>query len=306
MLGDTDRLGRMGAMTAPLANWGNSNSVARYFIEKLAGVDRRRLSPRFSSPTFEKWFRDRPATKLQAPVARVALFYTCLVNYNDPSIGRALVSILEHNRVEVDVPEQKCCGMPAMDGGDMEAALAKARFNVTRLSEMIDKGYDVLVPSPTCGYVIKKEYPDLVGTDESENVAKHTFDASEFLIRLNREGNLDTSFKESPGDVAYHVPCHYKAQRIGNRYTELLRLAGGRVKVVDKGCSGIDGTWGMKREHYLMSNKVAKGMLEEFSSSPDHQACTDCLLAGLQITEGTGKPVLHPLHLLARAYGLSY
>ncbi len=306
MLGDTDRLGQMGARTAGLANFGNSNPVSRFFIEKLIGVDRRRLSPRFNSPTFAQWLKKNKPAPPAAPAAKAVLFYSCLVNYNDPSIGRALCAILSHNNVELTAPDQKCCGMPAMDGGDMKAAVSKAQYNVSQLAPLVDRGYDVIVPSPTCGYVLKKEYPDLVGTTEAEKLSSHTFDVSEFLLRLKREGKLDSDFKAPPGEVAYHLPCHYKAQRIGNRYAELLRGAGARVKVVDKGCSGIDGTWGMKKDHYQMSNEVAEHMLEEFRAASDAVACTDCLLAGLQITQGTGRTVKHPLHLLASAYGLEF
>jgi len=306
MLGDTDRLGQIGARTAPLANFGNTNSVSRYLMEKVTGVDRRRLSPRFNRPTFGQWLaKNRPPVPAE-PRAKAALFYSCLVNYNDPSIGKALVAILDRNGVEFVAPEQKCCGMPAMDGGDMKAAVAKAKFNVAHLAPLVDRGYDVVVPSPTCGYVLKKEYPDLVGTADSESVSAHTFDASEFLVKLKRDGKLESTPRSDLGEVSYHLPCHYKAQKIGNKYGELLRGAGAKVKVVDKGCSGIDGTWGMKKDHYEMSNEVAARMLEEFGASPDSEACTDCLLAGLQISQGTGRKVSHPLQLLAKAYGLTY
>jgi Fe-S oxidoreductase len=306
ILGDTDRLGEMGARTAKLANWGNRNPFTRLLIEKLVGVDRRRLTPEFHSPTFKKWFQKHPPPFPDSPVAKVALFYTCLVNYNDPSVGRALMAILAHNSVEVALPDQKCCGMPALDGGDMGAALSKAEFNVHHLSAYVDRGYDVIIPSPTCGYVVKKEYPHLLGTEEAEKVARHSYDVSELLFRLKKEGHLNLAFRTSPGEVAYHVPCHYKAQMIGNKYVELIRAAGGKVKVIDKGCSGIDGTWGMKEGNFEMSNHVAENMLSEFKNSPGYQACTDCLLAGLQITQGTRMAVKHPLHILAESYGLLY
>jgi glycerol-3-phosphate dehydrogenase subunit C len=305
LLGDTDLLGTFGSRTAPLANLGNRSGVARFFIEKAAGVDRRRIAPRYASPTFIGWYgRHREDTR--EPVAKAALFCSCLVNYNDPSIGRALVSILRHNRVEIAVPKQKCCGMPAMDGGDMEAALSKARFNVGSFSPLLEEGYDIVVPSPTCGYVLKKEYPQLLGTKEAEDFSARALDASEFLTKLRRAGHLDAPSGRPVGDVAYHVPCHYKAQKIGSKYVELLRAAGGNVKVVDKGCSGIDGTWGMKKEHYEDSQMVASKMLEEFRQAPSYRACTDCLLAGIQIAQGTGREVKHPLHLLADSFGLAY
>jgi glycerol-3-phosphate dehydrogenase subunit C len=306
LLGDTDGVGAMGSRTAPLSNWGNRNRLARFFMEKAVGVDRRRKAPSYGRPTFKSWFERQPQLKFDSPTAKVALFYTCLVNYNDPSVGRALVALLSHHRVETVVPEQKCCGMPAMDGGNLNAAMAKARFNVSAMYPYVAKGLDVIVPSPTCGYVLKKEYPRLLGTKEAEEVGAHTLDVSEFLTQLKREGLLDSSFVRAPGDIAYHIPCHYRAQKIGNRYVELLRSAGGRVKVVDKGCSGIDGTWGMKRAHYEDSQRVASKMLEEFHESPGYQPCTDCLLAGLQISQGTGREVKHPLHILADSYGLAY
>jgi len=310
LLGDPDFVGNLGAWTAPLANWANKNRLNRLLMEKAVGIHRGRLLPRYHWETFARWWgrhRHKQVGRApnEPPRRRVAFFYTCSVNYNNPEIGKAAVAVLEHNGIEIIVPKQCCCGMPQLDGGNIEAAKEQAKENLAALAPLAAQGYDIVVPGPTCSFVLRHEYPGLLGSTAARDVAARTYDLGEYLIKLAKEGQLATDFSVSPGKLAYHAPCHLKAQRIGLKSLELLRqLPGAEVVFIDKGCSGMDGTWGMKREYFALSQKVAGGLLRGVQDAQPATAVTECPLAALQITQGTGLAVLHPIEVLRRAYGL--
>jgi len=234
----------------------------------------------------------------------VAFFHTCTVEYNDPATGRASVRVLERNRVDVSVPPQRCCGMPYLDGGAVDEAKALIRENVRELAAAVREGREIVVPGPTCSYMLKQEYPWLDGSDDAKLVAAHTQDLFEYLAKLQAAGELDTGFTRPVGAVTYHVPCHLRAQNIGHKSADILRaIPGVSVTVVEK-CSAVDGTWGFKKEYYELSLKLAKPLFDAITTTGAPTTATDCPLAALQIEQGTGQKAKHPIRVLAAAYGL--
>jgi Fe-S oxidoreductase len=313
MLGNADLVGRVGSLTAPLSNWMNELGVHRAFMQAVAGIHRDRNLPKFHRRTFSSRFRSRPAaSKAAAPAPtpreakagkKVALFHTCSVEYYEPATGRAAVRVLERNRVDVRVPPQRCCGMPYLDGGAVDQARALIRDNVKSLAAAVREGCEIVVPGPTCSYMLKREYPWLDGSADAKLVAENTRDLFEYLARLQAAGELDTNFSRPVGAVTYHVPCHLRAQNIGHKSADVLRaIPGASVSVVEK-CSAVDGTWGFKKEYYELSLKVAKPLFDAIVGGAP-TAATDCPLAALQIEQGTGKKPKHPIEVLASAYGL--
>jgi len=304
-LGKTDAIGKTGALFAPLSNIANRNRFGRTIMEKLLGIHRDRNLLDFQRETFSKWFKKRARSNSEAGSANgeVAIFHTCTVEYNGPQVGRAAVEVLEHNKFRVSCPEQKCCGMPFLDGGDIESTLESAAFNVKVLAEEIRAGRDVVVPGPSCSYMIKKEYPALLGTDEARMVADRTYDLCEYLVKKAREGKLDRNFKKKPGKVAYQAACHLRAQNIGFKSRDLMKAAGADVELIER-CSAVDGTWGFKKEYYQLSMKLAQPLFEKVDSANPDYAVSDCPMSGLQIEQGTGRKVLHPIQIVHMAYGL--
>jgi glycerol-3-phosphate dehydrogenase subunit C len=301
IMGNTDLLGRVGGLTAPLANVANRMAPTRFVMEKAIGVHRQRLLPRFHSRTFAGWFRGRKPGQAPAGERKVTLFYTCYVNYNDPQVGKACVEVLERSGVAVSCPEQQCCGMPFLDGGDVRAAQEKARFNLHSLLRAVEEGCDIVVPGPTCGYTLKQEYPRLLGP-EAEPVASRTYDMCEYLMGLHAQGALNTDFGSSPGKIVYHLPCHLKAQNIGYKSRDLMQLIpGASVEVVDR-CSGHDGTWSAKKEYFELSLKVGRRLFEDVREAQPALVATDCPLAGIQIEQATGVRPVHPVQVLQAAY----
>jgi Fe-S oxidoreductase len=235
----------------------------------------------------------------------VALFYSCSVNYNEPQIGRDAVSVLEKNGCAVACPPQVCCGMPYLDGGDVAGAQENARRNLASLLPAVERGAEVVVPQPTCSYVLKKEYPMLVPGPEADKVAAATRDLFEYLAGRHREGTLALDFAgKRPGAVAYQMPCHLRAQNMGYKTRDVLQLVPGvRVSVVEK-CTAMDGTWGMKKEFYPISLEFARRAVADLEAAKPDTVTTDCSLSALQIEAVRGTRPRHPVSLLREAYGL--
>ncbi|MEI6045920.1 MAG: anaerobic glycerol-3-phosphate dehydrogenase subunit C [Chloroflexota bacterium] len=309
LMDNPEAMGKLAAPLASLVNFGNKSSAGRQVIELIAGVDHRAILPNFHRETFQSWYKKHAAARTAKaktdPVGKVALFYTCVVNYNAPQVGKALVEVLEHNGFKVACPEQSCCGMPMLDSGDVDKALDHMRRNVASMIKWVKAGYDIIIPEPTCGMMFKKEYKDYLDGEAVAEVAAHSYDISEYLFRQKRAGKLKTDFVKAPGKLAYHQPCHLKYQAIGRRSFDLLKLLpGAEVTFVDKGCSGHSGSWGVKKENYDLSMQVGAPLFKAIKELGDVQPVTDCTLAGLSIQQGTGLRPIHPVEVLYRAYGL--
>ncbi|MCU1461386.1 MAG: hypothetical protein JWO37_1461 [Acidimicrobiales bacterium] len=309
-LGRTDLLGKVSTAASPIVNrvTGKPGSLSRKLMEKTVGIAAERLLPPYAKQRFSTWWkkRDRPVIPEAERRGTVAVFPTCLVEYQDPTIGHDLVKVYERNGVQCDVPDAAvCCGMPWLDGGDVDNFMKQGQRNVEVLAAEVRKGNDIVVPQPTCGYVLKREYPEYVGGDDAELVAENTYDAAEYLVKVHRErGGLDAEFAgDLPESVAWHAPCHLRAQNIGYKSRDLMILTGATVTVIDK-CSGIDGTWGYRKEHYELSRKIAQPLAGAIRNAAADVVAGDCHLANGAILQETGTKPVHPIQVLARAYGI--
>lgn len=308
VMGRTDLVGKAASALAPVANRvvGTPGSFTRRVMERVGGLAAERILPPYAKQRFSTWFRKRPAGLSVGTKGSVAVFGTCLVEYQQPQVGRDLVRVFERNQIGCSLPEgQVCCGMPWLDAGQVEPFVKQGRRNVEVLAEAVRQGRDIVVAQPTCGYVLKKEYPAYLGTEEAELVASHTYDAAEYLMKVHREGGgLDTDFSGPvPATVTWHVPCHLRAQNIGYKSRDLMQLTGTKVTVVDK-CSGIDGTWGYQAVNYDLARKVAQPLKEAIERAGSEAVVGDCVLANTAITQETGAVPTHPISFIARAYGI--
>ncbi|SLM46759.1 putative Fe-S oxidoreductase [Nitrospira japonica] len=306
----TDVIGRLGSLTAPLTNRFLENRLVRRLLELVLGVHRERRVLHFSRETFPAWFGRRGTPmKGSNPVRKVALFSSCLVNYQATDVGKATVQVLEKNGVEVVLPEQRCCGMPSFDLGDDRAIGVAARANVDSLYPWVAQGYDVVVPTVSCSLMLKREYPGVVADDKTKRVAERTFDVCEYLMKMKKDGQLATDFMRKPGRVAYQVPCHLRDQNIGFKSKDLMECAGAQVEVIEK-CSGHDGTWSAKTEFFPLSMTIAAKAVRAIEKNPSDLVASDCPLAGLQLDQAGasahvgGTASLHPIQIVRDAYGL--
>ncbi len=316
LMRDTAAIGRLASRTPALANRALRLPANRALMERVVGIHRDKLMPTYHRETFPQWWaRHTPQVEAAQPLKdgietptplKVALFSTCLIDYNDPAVGAAAVRVLEHNGVEVvRPPNQVCCGMPFLDGGDLDAAAAKVRANLAALTPYVDAGYAIVIPSPSCSLMVREEFPQLVSGAASARLAAQSHDLDVYLYRIAREGRLKRDFQRRFGRVQYHVPCHIRVQNIGIRGRDLLGLISDQVDTVQE-CSGHDGTWSMHVDHFQESlrwgEKAFAGMRQQ-AGEPCALACTDCRLAALHIEQGANRSTVHPVVALAHAYG---
>ena len=309
-LSRTDQAGKLGSLVAPLANAaiGRPGSGLRKLMDRTVGIAADRVLPPYARVRFTSWFKKRSRPELgRLEQARVGVFPTCLVEYQNPAIGQDLVKVYERNGVSCELAEGAgCCGAPWLHSGDFDSFRKQAAKNVAKLADVVRSGRDIVVPQPTCGYVLKRDYPEYLKTPDAELVGSHTYDAAEYLWRLHKGENtsLDTDFAgDVPEAAAYHVPCHLQAQNVGLRSRDLMKLTGTKVSVIQK-CSGIDGMWGLRAENYELSRKVAQPLKAAVEKADAPVVAGDCHLANGAILQETGITPVHPLQFLARAYGI--
>jgi glycerol-3-phosphate dehydrogenase subunit C len=315
----TDRNGKIGSAVAPLANWATDtgNKLTRPLLEKAAGVDRKAALPKFHGRTFVMQAkRAVPAVNRQAPAfgRKAVLYATCFVNYNNPQIGAATRAVLARNGVETEVVYPSCCGMPQLEHGDLEKVAASARKVAAELGPWIDKGYDVIALVPSCALMLKFEWPLILPDDASvKRLSRATSDISEYVVDIARNEGLAEGLSALPGDVTLHIACHARAQNMGQKAAEMLRLVPDtKISVIER-CSGHGGSWGVGKGNFDVALKVGKPVARQAAKNAPMFVASECPLAGAQIVQGIeqlgdatppsqGAP--HPIELFARAYGL--
>ncbi len=307
-LSNTDFTGKLGALFGPLINVVNRIGPVRVVMEKAIGIHRKRILPDFQMNTFTQWFK-KHKSPVTEPIDKVAIFGTCFTNVHDVEVGQTAVAILEHNNVECVYPFQQCCGAPHLSPGDFDGFKEQADPNIEELSDWVDKGYKIVVTGPpTCSLTLKKEYPDYLGLNEKiRKISENTFDISEYLIYLHKQNRLKTDFKHEIGTVNYHVSCHLKAQQMGFKGRDLLRLVPNtEVNLINR-CSGMDGGWGMKVEFFDESIKVGERCVNDLLQKDADTVCSDCSLASHQLKQASLGQVMatHPVIQLYKAYGLN-
>ncbi len=304
VLARTDLVGAVSSRAAPLANQaiGTPNTPARRLLDRIAGVSPVRMLPSYSRTRFSRWFKDRLPRYIAAPRARAAVFPTCFVEYNKPRIGADIVSVYEASEIRCSLVEGfSCCGAPWLHQGNVRQFLDQAARNVEALSRCVEQGQDIVVPQPTCGYVIKRDYPLYLGTEAAARVAANTYDANEYLVKVAKEqGPLPGMAKlEAAPSVTYHAACHLQAQNAGLKGRDLLKMLGAKVTVVAK-CSGIDGTWGYRSENERESKRMAAALAGQIANGKSDYVCGDCHLANTAIDEEIDAGVMYPISLVAK------
>jgi Fe-S oxidoreductase len=305
VLGDPDGAGALARASLGLANVMNRVGAHRWLMEKALGIDRRKLLPDFASETFEQWARRENLIQPKAG-GEAVLFQTCYVQNNEPQIGKDTVLVLQKNGVDVRCASHLvCCGMPAWESGDLTELQRRAEINLDRLEPFVERGAKVLAINPTCSMMLRREYPGLVAEKDrprATKLAAAVQDPSEFLWSIRKQERFNQNFGALPAKVAYHAPCHLRAQGVGFKGKDLIAKAGADVSSVLE-CCGHDGTYAMKVEGFEASQRVGKRAFEAMQS--DEEAATwvtDCPLAALQFEQHAGKKPLHPMSLLARSY----
>jgi glycerol-3-phosphate dehydrogenase subunit C len=318
-LTETDRNGRLGSMLAPLANWATrrGNTLMRKLLESVADIHHDAELPHYARHTLEKQAEDAmPPRDPSAPARerKAALFATCFADYNDPDIGMAALQVLAKNGVETRLVYPGCCGMPQLEHGDLKRLAGMAQKTAQALAPLIDQGYDIVAPVPSCALMMKFEWP-LILPDEPlvAKLAQATFDISEYVVDIARKEGLAPGLTPVEGGVTLHLACHARAQNMGAMGAEMLRqIPSTKVMVVER-CSGHGGSLGVKKEFFETGLKVGKPAMTQIVKNQTGHLCSECPLAGAHLVQGIEaleaehKPTasLHPIQIMARAYGFA-
>jgi glycerol-3-phosphate dehydrogenase subunit C len=320
-IAETDRNGRLAGAVAPLSNWATrtGNGLTRPVMQSVAGIDKDAALPKFHGKTLTARARtDAPAINESAPAkGRKAVVYaTCFVNYNDPDMGADALEVLARNGVETEVLHPACCGMPKLEHGDIEGVARAAKKVAGVFKPWIEKGYDIIALTPSCSLMLKFEWPLILPDDEDiKMLSEATQDISQYIVDISKNEGLAEGMQPLDGSVTVHLACHARAQNMGQKAAELLRLIpGADIDVIER-CSGHGGSWGMMKGNFETALKIGRPVARKAIENAPKYVVSECPLAGLHILQGmerlAGKeetpPTIpvhaqHPVQLLAQSY----
>jgi len=315
VLASTDMVGTLAGIPVVngIVNAVTGSRVGRRIMEEVMEVHPGAVLPDYHSRKLRQRLAALPESSEPAPAAgptrgKVALFATCYGNYNEPELGEDLVAVFNHNGIPVRIAaRERCCGMPKLELGDLDAVRKAKETNVPQLAALIDAGWDIVAPVPSCVLMFKQELP-LMFPDDTDvaKVRDNIYDPFEYLALRHKHGQLKTAFKNALGKIAYHVACHLRVQNIGMKTRDVLQLVPGtQVEAIER-CSGHDGTYAVKKEFHEISMKICKPVVGRVAKSNADHYCSDCPMAGHQIENGLADDSQpeHPLRLLRHAYGI--
>lgn len=315
LISNTNLLGKMNSLPviSDLFNLQNKIGPIRAIMDSTLGISKDMLLPEFHSNTSRKRINKIDQSSVSPKSTdnikgEVLLFTTCFGNYNNPQIAEDLVQILNHNNIKVNLMDKEsCCGMPKLELGDIKSVEKAKNDNIDELIKYVDQGKDVIVPMPSCTFMMKELWPLLFPDDPKvQKLRENIYDPFEYLVLMNKDGILDTNFKEKLGKVLYHVPCHIRAQNMGMKTKELLSLIPDtEIEEVER-CSGHDGTYAIKSEFHANAAKICKPVVNKVQKSECDYYSSDCPMAGNHIKNElkTDDDPVHPITLLKKAYGI--
>ena len=285
--------------------------MCRWLLDKVFGIAQGRKLPSFATSTFSRWAKSNQLTRPSRQQSRkVVYFVDAYVNWNDPELGRSFVEVLKHNNIDVLIPpNQDISGMSMISDGAIARAQKIAQRNVELLAEWVRQGYQIVTTEPSAALALKHEYLSLLDDDDAIKVAENTTDCCSYLLDLHRSGELALDFNPMNALVGYHLPCHQRAILKSGETdipaVKLLQLIPGmQVEVLQKGCSGMAGTFGLKRRNYRRSLRIGVHLIQAMRQPQLIAGSTECSSCKIQMEQGTYKATLHPIKILARAYGL--
>lgn len=317
-LGQTDRNGTLARPVAGLANWATKldNRPMRAALESVAGIDRDTELPKYYNKTATVRLKSPPQPDPAGPAygrRKAALYATCFVDYNHPDTAVASAAVLARQGIETRMAYPACCGMPQLEAGDI-AEVAKRAETVTKaLLPLVDDGYDIIALTASCGLMLKFEWPLILPENEDvKRLSAATRDISEYVVELSREYGLADGLSPVEGGITLHHACHARAQNMGTRSAQMLRLIPeAKVDVIER-CSGHGGTFGVMKETHPLAVKVGKPTARQVKQKDNDTLCSDCPLAckhigqlvSAEIGDGAGPRQAHPIEIMARSYGL--
>jgi glycerol-3-phosphate dehydrogenase subunit C len=300
MLAHADDLGKLcDYVPGRLINFCMGNYFSRLLLHAF-GIEKRAPLPRFAPLAQRRAFAEKGNTR--AGKKTVAFFPDCFTRYYDPATGLDCIRLLEKAGYTVVAPKAfVCCGLPLVTGGYADDARRKARLNSKELAFWSGQGVPVLTACPSCALMLQHEYRTLFSEDEDlGNHAGRVIDICAFIAALIRAGTLGLSAApHGMAKLAYHAPCHARAQGAGRAGLDLLSMIPGmEIADMDSGCCGIAGSYGFKRGTYAIGMRVGASL---FTALKEHGAplvASECGTCRVQIRHGSGIDVAHPISIV--------
>ena len=310
----TERNGTWGVRLSALANWATrtTNTLTRGLLETFAGIHRKAGLPLYARRTLVAQANALPPVAHAAPRRKAVIYATCFGNYNKPSIGIATRAVLAKAGVAVEVVHPGCCGMPLLETGDLAAVAESAKTISAALAPWVDRGYDVLALTPSCALMLKFEWPLIAPNDPNvRKLSTATRDIAEYVVEVAKKDGLPGELQPLDAPVALHLSCHSRAQNMGPKAAELLRLIPGAEVTVVERCSEHGGAWGITKENFPVALKLGRPVAQAAIDSGARHVSSECPLAADHIVQGMEElgakpsPAQHPIELFARSYGVS-
>ncbi|MEM7401596.1 MAG: heterodisulfide reductase-related iron-sulfur binding cluster [Pseudomonadota bacterium] len=316
LLSNTDKNGRFYGIpvVAQTVNAVNHNSIARKQMKKTLGIHPKAYLPSYQSKSAKKKFTQHQTTvsnpvKVSSTSGKVAIYSTCYGNYNEPQLIEDLIKIFEHNNIATKlITQDKCCSMPKLELGDLESVEKNKNHNIPIMLDVIEDGWDIIAPIPSCVLMFKQELPLMFPEDRDlQKVKQSIFDPFEYLSIRHKEDLFNTDFKSTLGKISYHAPCHLRVQKIGNKTRDILKLVPDTEIDLIERCAGHNGTYAVKEEFHDFSMKIARPVVNKIKKNEPNYFSSDCPLAGHHLGNGLDNnqtSPTHPITLLRTAYGI--
>ena len=304
MLANTDLLGTVANLVAPVANATLGLKPTKMVMHSVMAIDKHRTFPAYSRTKFETWYKRHAAQDQEAYPHHVSYFHGCYVNYNFPKLGQDLVKLMNAMGYGVHLlGKEQCCGVALIANGLYKQAKRQARVNAASIRQAVNMDHrTVLTTSSSCTFNLRDEYPSMLGVDTGD-VRNDIMLATRFIYRLVDEEKVKLVFKQDyKRRIAYHTACHM--QRMGwQLYSiEMLRMIPGlELVVLDQECCGISGTYGFKKENYERSQAIGSTLFKSIEQAQVDAVATDCETCKWQIEMSTSRPVENPISSLADA-----
>ena len=314
-LSKTDFNGKFGVRFSSIINWmtNKKNKFFRYILEKFTKIDISARLPKFNKINLFAFIKEKSKSIRYKIVQekKVIIFSTCYAGYNDSDIGKALINVLEKNKIYFEEGYTECCKMPQLEQGNVLDVKKSALKTASNLVKKIDDGFKVITPIASCALMLKSHWPLLCpDNDDVIKLSKNTMDIDEFLFDLHNKGNLNLDFKSLNKKITLHTACHSRAQNIGAKSFNLLNLITNEKNINVEKCSGHGGTWGIKKKWNKTARKIGLPAARQVFKNKDTVISSTCPLAALHLKDinddkelvNYNDKIYHPIELISKAY----
>ena len=201
--------------------------------------------------------------------------------------------------------------MPFLEQADLPKVVEQAKKVSKDLLEWVEKGYKVITLTASCGLMLKFEWPLLLPNDENiKKLSTNVMDIDEYVVDISNNEGLVEGLNEIDGGVTVHHACHARAQNMGVKARDMLKLIPNvKIDVVEK-CAGHGGTFGVMKDTHDLANKVGRPASRQIKNKNNKYMASDCPLAGKHLkqlevdTNISNDEALHPIELMAKSYRL--